>query len=351
MDAKRSVRDTKTPSLHSIAALYQRSVFDPMIEIARAVSHDFMRRPHKYRAVSAKTAQVLEGFRIRTGSNPEWLSPTQRGTIYSSLFGAAFCSTTIGLRGAALDLVEGSPNPNPDVVHAVRDAALTFRGYLRSVDGQVVSVADSETKAIFQSAIDVFRDDAVAAVFGSQAARGRDWPLSGDGYTDGAYLLETIQRAFGLYEVPLMEHNRFLLLEQVARYGARTITAVITEQFEVEAGDEIHELASYAYGWEKALQRMLRQVNVIRAWKDPRYRETLTASEKAMLPPHPSGEVDLKDTQLDSSSARRLAEELGFSTETAFEEVCCCTGDLPCPLSTYKCTGSTCRTSCIECTV
>jgi mersacidin/lichenicidin family type 2 lantibiotic len=163
--------------------------------------------------------------------------------------------------------------------------------------------------------------------------------------------LETIQRVLGQYEVALLERHRFLLLQQVAYYGAQTITAVLGEGLERNIADQVQELAGYAYGWEKGLQALLRQINVVRAWKDPRYREKLNACEKSLLPPHPSGEVDLKDTQLDPASAQRLAGELGFSTETAFGEVCCCTGDLPCPLATYKCTGSTCRTSCVECSV
>jgi len=42
----------------------------------------------------------------------------------------------------------------------------------------------------------------------------------------------------------------------------------------------------------------MRKVDVIRAWKDPAYRATLTAEELAQLPGHPSGALELPDEQL-----------------------------------------------------
>jgi mersacidin/lichenicidin family type 2 lantibiotic len=32
--------------------------------------------------------------------------------------------------------------------------------------------------------------------------------------------------------------------------------------------------------------------NMIRAWKDPEYRVTLNAQERALLPPNPAGTID-----------------------------------------------------------
>jgi len=38
--------------------------------------------------------------------------------------------------------------------------------------------------------------------------------------------------------------------------------------------------------------------NIIRAWKDPAYRNSLTASERASLPPNPAGAIEISDTDL-----------------------------------------------------
>jgi mersacidin/lichenicidin family type 2 lantibiotic len=38
--------------------------------------------------------------------------------------------------------------------------------------------------------------------------------------------------------------------------------------------------------------------DVVRAWKDPKYRQRLSAARKAALPPNPAGAVELTDEQL-----------------------------------------------------
>ena len=44
------------------------------------------------------------------------------------------------------------------------------------------------------------------------------------------------------------------------------------------------------------------EAGVIRAWKDEEYRMRLSDSEQAMLPQHPSGLIDLSDTELDGAA-------------------------------------------------
>jgi mersacidin/lichenicidin family type 2 lantibiotic len=39
-------------------------------------------------------------------------------------------------------------------------------------------------------------------------------------------------------------------------------------------------------------------LNVIRAWKDAKYRRTLSAAEQARLPDNPAGPVELTDSDL-----------------------------------------------------
>jgi mersacidin/lichenicidin family type 2 lantibiotic len=253
------------------------------------------------------------------------------------------------LRTASAVFLERCPD-GKDLLEGVRDAALTFRGYLRTIEGPALSGADSETGPVFRSAIEVLRNESVAHVFGLPAAPGGNWPLDGtlkadNDSVDGAYLIEEIQRALNISSIrpPITEH-RFMLMQKVAHYGAKTIVGVSEGANKWDSANRLQALAVNAYAWEKALQGLLFDIDVIRAWKDPQYRENLSPCEKAMVPPHPSGEVELKDIQLDGSSARAV---VGFSTWTLYG-ICCCTGDL-CPTGStntdYKC----CRTSDIEC--
>jgi mersacidin/lichenicidin family type 2 lantibiotic len=44
------------------------------------------------------------------------------------------------------------------------------------------------------------------------------------------------------------------------------------------------------------------EVNVLRAWRDAKYRRSLTAAQRAALPESPAGLVELSDEQLMSAS-------------------------------------------------
>jgi len=333
----------------TIAVLYQRSVLDPLIEIARNVAHDSVQRPRHYRAIPDNIAALLEGFRIQTGSSTKWLSAMQRAKLFSPIFGAAFCSGSIGMRIAALAFVERGSDGRQDLLDPLRDAAAGFRGYLNALQGRTITGADAETEPVFRSAVEVLRSEAVARVFGLPPTPGGDWPLAwkpDSGLFDGAYLIEELQRALKLDRIhPAMTQHRFVLLQRVAHYGSLTIRGVLENADDNK--DALQALVRHAYGWERALQELLSRIDVVRAWKDPKYRQNLCGCEKALIEPHPSGEVDLTDTPLDPAAAR-LRVGLGFSTMT-INSICCCTGDLPCPQasegSDYCCptnTGFTC---------
>jgi mersacidin/lichenicidin family type 2 lantibiotic len=42
--------------------------------------------------------------------------------------------------------------------------------------------------------------------------------------------------------------------------------------------------------------------NMIRAWKDVSFRDELSEVERSLLPEHPSGMIELTDTQLESAA-------------------------------------------------
>jgi mersacidin/lichenicidin family type 2 lantibiotic len=44
--------------------------------------------------------------------------------------------------------------------------------------------------------------------------------------------------------------------------------------------------------------------NIIRAWKDPSYRNGLSEGERAALPAHPAGLIELADADLDAAGGR-----------------------------------------------
>jgi len=41
-------------------------------------------------------------------------------------------------------------------------------------------------------------------------------------------------------------------------------------------------------------------IDIVRAWKDPEYRRSLSETELENVPAHPSGVIELKDAELDA---------------------------------------------------
>ncbi|MEO1347953.1 MAG: mersacidin/lichenicidin family type 2 lantibiotic [Cyanobacteria bacterium J06635_15] len=72
--------------------------------------------------------------------------------------------------------------------------------------------------------------------------------------------------------------------------------------------------------------------NIIRAWKDAEYRESLTEEQRSQLPENPIGIVELTVPDLQEVSGGLMADT----------DAGCCTGDYACPFSIDQsgCAGS-----------
>jgi mersacidin/lichenicidin family type 2 lantibiotic len=77
-------------------------------------------------------------------------------------------------------------------------------------------------------------------------------------------------------------------------------------------------------------------LNTIRAWKDAEYRQSLSEAERALLPEHPAGLIELSDADLDAAGGLPQCPWNTFvctaSTVTMPYEMCCCTGVFTCDL-------------------
>ncbi|HTT69642.1 MAG TPA: mersacidin/lichenicidin family type 2 lantibiotic [Anaeromyxobacteraceae bacterium] len=63
-------------------------------------------------------------------------------------------------------------------------------------------------------------------------------------------------------------------------------------------------------------------VDIVRAMRDPAYRATLTEEQRAALPPHPAGAVDVSDTEL-ALVVGGLPRVTRNNTCTISTEACC----------------------------
>jgi hypothetical protein len=335
--------ETSPASLHPIGRLYGQWAFNFMVDIARAIADDFTERPQHYQNVTDELSRILSGFRSLLGSHPDWPDAQQRIALFRVL-GAA-CLAGGPLREAALAYVETGTEVNHDLLmDAFRDAAQSFRNQMKTVEGQSLEVGCHQISLIFNNAIQLFQSDAIMRVFGlAPAPKDENWPIAGPLKGEGTNLAAELIRALDAGNVarallagptrevagapeprPIrisMTQNKFILLQQAAWYGALAISGTMADSY---GQDDLLPLIGNTYKWTKALQRLI--PDVVRTWKDPDYRLRLTDIEWGMIEPHPSSTICLP-------FVRGRASGLGFSTATVRGEVCCCTGDLPCPAS------------------
>jgi mersacidin/lichenicidin family type 2 lantibiotic len=81
-------------------------------------------------------------------------------------------------------------------------------------------------------------------------------------------------------------------------------------------------------------------VNVVMAWKNPEFRESLSEQALSELPEHPCGSVQLTDDV--------LVDVRGAATQQAMSWGCC--GGLTAPTACGSCGPDTCG-SCDGCTI
>ena len=74
--------------------------------------------------------------------------------------------------------------------------------------------------------------------------------------------------------------------------------------------------------------------NIVRAWKDAAYRESLSAQEQAMLPENPAGGLELTDAELEAVYGAGGEEEEGAHSRDF------CSNAQVCKISAFTSGGS-----------
>ena len=86
-------------------------------------------------------------------------------------------------------------------------------------------------------------------------------------------------------------------------------------------------------------------LDIIRAWKDEEYRNSLSEEERAQLPENPAGFVELTDAEMSAIAGGVAGNIIGgqfaYQTLTANGEICCSSGD-SCN-TTYTSAGNCCK--------
>jgi mersacidin/lichenicidin family type 2 lantibiotic len=68
----------------------------------------------------------------------------------------------------------------------------------------------------------------------------------------------------------------------------------------------------------------MNKADIVRAWKDPLYRATLSPEQLATLPAHPAGTVELKEESLQAAGGGVLRSTALACTAYTFRSGSCC---------------------------
>lgn len=315
---------------HPLADLYVARALDPVIELAGKVARDFVMRPQQHTRASAEETELLTNFRLLVGKHPEWPNAAQRSFASTRLF-ARMCQSFAGIRRAAIRYVDASSDSGTSAAStAFVESVELVRATVQALEGAALSAVADTHLTMAKRAVAALGSERSAAAFGRADWRVVDWSTGAFSPQFG-YLCESISQSLAL-DQPLRQPETSSL-QRAARYGSATIAAACAETSDDAGSDRLASVAHTAAAWAAALGEILASLDVRRAWEDPAYRSQLSPLQRDMVPPHPSGEVDVEGT-VRTAAARFSPGGLGFSTETVAGEICCCTGDLVCPVNT-----------------
>lgn len=335
MATKRQSENSSTAELHPLGQLYQQWALDFVIEATRAVAQDFGKAPDKYRDLPDAVATALAQFRSKVGNDPEWPSFAERNAAYDAQLGEWFADAAAAFRVSVVTFVEKSSEATKGISSAAATVAIdAFRVHLEARAESALQRRPGIATAMFQAAARVLRSPELAVVFGEHKSAD-SWPLDGGSDAAGANLVGAIARELFPSVIGRMTSYKFLLLQRVADHGARTLTHVLRNS-------PLEEVMESAYAWCQAARELMPISTIITAWRRQSIRQAMTGIERSLVPPHPAGEVTMGGTELQPVVARMSmiggfgglgglgGFELGFSTHTVGDEVCCSTGDLSC---------------------
>ena len=322
-----------------IGEFYERMTLDVIIKLVHSLSYNYAEQPIRYEGVRENVHSALSDFRYREGTDPDLPNALQRTNIYNGLLGKSFWRICASLRrGAVIFSQQGSGKGENIIRRHIEDELVTLSAYLKTIDEPSVHTSQRQIRTIFEKAVTVLRSPEIARVMGLHPITENGWPLEGEFSSSGAKLVEEISRKLSNMSESVLPLDKFLNIQRAAYYGKLAISGVLDMGEISDNSDNTDKIIEHAYRWTKALYNLV-PVNtdmIIRTWKDPAFRRSLTTIEKSILPEHPSGEIDLSKTELPST----LEGGLQMQSATAAGEICCSTVDIVyCPVAvTENCT-------------
>jgi hypothetical protein len=245
-----------------IGQLYAIWTLDCLIEIGYAVSIDFILRPQLY--LSDDIPDAIVQLRMSYGTAAPFPNTTQRQVMMMLVFGRSdglrpdastgsapfhiarkkFVDACIAFSERAVDTGIAT------LEERVRSALVPLRAHFEALRGKSIQLTTTQQmQAISDTVTSILRAPGVAQVFSVSPAE-EGWPFDSDD-PNGAKLVENAGAGLALPQGCRLGYTKFILLQRVAREGARALQLVFTDN---PNSEELLALISQAYTWGTSLR-------------------------------------------------------------------------------------------------
>ncbi|WP_433044897.1 hypothetical protein [Dactylosporangium sp. CS-033363] len=243
-----------TAASRHIAALWFFRELDCLVDMARLVALDFVRRPQLYVAVGEEVPAALARLRARYGTDEAVPDAGQRAEVFRAVFGERdtgdFARLRDALVAAAAAFAERVFDTGEEMLRErVRTAHRPFKEYLTGLAGSSLrwSTEVTLTGATRSLAYPILRDPGVCAVFGVAVPPGPQWPFTEDANADK--LVEEISNRLA-DGGPAVTRAEVSSRQRAALRGAEALIAVLGFS---EDGGDLDALITTCYTWGSAL--------------------------------------------------------------------------------------------------
>ena len=246
-----------------VGGLYSVWTLDCLVEIAYAISIDFIARPQLY--LSNDIPDAIVDLRMTWGTAVTVPNTAQRQSLMMPIFGksdglrpdastgsAPFHVARKKLIDACVAFSERAVDTGvPMLEERVRSALIPLQAHFQGLRGKSLDLAAvRQMNPIAITAVSILQSEDVARVF-SVTPPDSNWPFNSDD-PNGAKLIENVGASLPLPPECKIAYTKFIVLQRVAREGALALGSVITVNPSVES--ELLALISAVYTWGTSLR-------------------------------------------------------------------------------------------------
>lgn len=244
-----------------VGGMYARWTLDGVIEIAHAVSADYVARPEFYRGLGVP--DNIADLRSSYGYLRNFPNKTQRSELNTPVFGASdgyppakniadkFHQYREPLFKACIAYTERNVI---DAASGLKDGVIQtmkyFPQYLRNFEGQSLQSSYVLLVSISDLSYDILKSAVVSGAFGVNPSPTSKWPIETDDQK-GSQLISAISDNLLLKDIGLGQ-EKFTKLRAVAQDGCEALEAILQKDATSELRFET--LVRAVYSWAKSIE-------------------------------------------------------------------------------------------------